>query len=998
MPVFCDKCGYQNRDSALFCKSCGIDMRDDRTLSTSSILSPGVMLDKRYEIKRLIKSGGMGAVYEALDYRFEKNPVAVKEMLSVTTDTAGQQYFIERFKKEAQILNNLRHNNLPVVKDYFVENNRYYLVMDYIEGKDLETLMRSYNKGVPEKIVVEWSKEILSALEYLHNQSPPIVYRDLKPANVMVRNSDNKIVLIDFGIARTVAPESNTVKTGIGTPSFCPVEIFQGKPEPRSDIYSLGATMHCLLTGIVPEPLCKFKPVREYNPSVSVELDLIVMKALETELDSRYVSAKEMREGLDSLKGSKGITSLPVTNTEKSPFVPPVHTEVAIRPSGSENYGVNFPPTEVSVASSNSGNTVMAVKKEEQPVKSSKSKNKFFIGLCVLLFICGLSLYYKSLPDRFYQEEKASPDNNKYNTPAGDTSQSAGSDRKETLKWLHPEVKNYLIEETDFVLTPPEAKTDGKIVRYYGIDPKGLNPLTVNDGNLAECIKNYCQESFASNHRENPLLWKPALAERIEITDDYKEYTIYLRKDVKWHNPAVDLSNPRYNWLKGEHYVTAKDVKFTIDLILNPLVECDAKRNYYKDLEYCKVIDDYTVIFKWKKKLYNSLNFTLGFAPIPEFIYGYDEDGRAYSKENVGLKFNEHWYNMKFIGCGPYEFISYTPRVSIKLARNEDYYGEKPAIKGIEWLIYGDTVQNVLKMKSKELDFVGLNSTQYREEILNGKTDSPFKNGQINHQKYLASSYSYIGWNEDNYLFSDKKVRQAMSYAFNGKDILATVFLGLGELTTGPFFIGSPAYDKSVEPYTFNLDKARKLLSEAGWKDIDEDGILENDIQGETKEFVFTLLAFGRSPEWEYTCELYKEDLLKIGVEMNIEILDWEVMQKKMEDREFDAYTGSWTLPWEQDPYQIWHSSQADVPKSSNRVGFRNKEADKLIEELKATFDMDKRINIYHKIHKIIHEEAPYTFFCSQMAVYTWQDYVKRVMFQKIRPHADSMPWFIDKK
>ena len=567
----------------------------------------------------------------------------------------------------------------------------------------------------------------------------------------------------------------------------------------------------------------------------------------------------------------------------------------------------------------------------------------------------------------------------------------------EARKWLHPEVKNYLVEEKDFVLTTPEAKTDGVIVRYYGTDPKGFNPLTVNDANLSECIKNYASESFATHHRNNPSLWRPMLAERVEITDDYKEYTIYLRKDVKWHKPAVDWSNPRYDWLKGDHYVTSKDVKFTIDLILNPQVECASKRNYYQDLEYCKVLDDYTVIFRWKTKTYNSINFTLGLEPIPEFVYGYDEYGKPYPKENLGLKFNEHWYNMKFVGCGAYEFVSYEPGVAIKLKRNEEYYDEKPAIKELVWLIYGDTVQNVLKMKSKELDFIGLTSTQYREEILNGKADSPFKNGQIHHQKFLVSSYSYIGWNADNFIFSDKRVRKAMTYAFNRKLLLENVFLGLGELTSGPFFVKAPAYDQNIKPYDFNLETAKTLLSEAGWKDIDNDGILEKNIKGEVKEFEFSLLSFGRSAEWKAAINIYKEDLLKLGIKMNIQTLDWAVMQKRMEDREFDAYTGSWTLPWEQDPYQIWHSSQADQPKSSNRIGFRNKEVDKLIEELRSTFEQEQRIKLYHKIHAIIHEEEPYTFFYSSMAVYTWQDYVKRVMLSKLRPHADSSPWYIDK-
>jgi len=299
MAIFCDKCGYQNRDTARFCKGCGGEVI---ATTSSGTLQPGLMLDKRYEIVRMIKSGGMGAVYEALDIRFEKTPCAVKEMLSQTSDPAQQQYMIDSFKKEAKILNSLRHPNLPVVRDYFIEGGRYYLVMDFVDGKDLDTIMRSYGTGgVPEAIVVEWSLEILEALEYLHTQNPPIVYRDLKPGNVMVRNSDKKIILIDFGIARTITPGSDTIKTSIGTPAFSPEEIFQGRPEPRSDLYSLGATMHCLLTGLVPVTPFAFKPVRQVNPAVSVELEAIVMCALAMNASDRYASARHLKDALKNL-------------------------------------------------------------------------------------------------------------------------------------------------------------------------------------------------------------------------------------------------------------------------------------------------------------------------------------------------------------------------------------------------------------------------------------------------------------------------------------------------------------------------------------------------------------------------------------------------------------------------------------------------------------------------------------------------------------------------
>ncbi len=319
MAIFCDKCGYQNRDTARFCKGCGGEVI---ATTSSGTLQPGLMLDRRYEIVRMIKSGGMGAVYEALDIRFEKTPCAVKEMLSQTSDPAQQQYMIDSFKKEAKILNSLRHPNLPVVRDYFIEGGRYYLVMDFVDGKDLDTIMRSYGTGgVPEAIVVEWSLEILEALEYLHTQNPPIVYRDLKPGNVMVRNSDKKIILIDFGIARTITPGSDTIKTSIGTPAFSPEEIFQGRPEPRSDLYSLGATMHCLLTGLVPVTPFAFKPVRQVNPAVSAELEAIVMCALAMSASDRYASARHLKDALKNLISGQ-ITPSPTVAQVQPPTVP----------------------------------------------------------------------------------------------------------------------------------------------------------------------------------------------------------------------------------------------------------------------------------------------------------------------------------------------------------------------------------------------------------------------------------------------------------------------------------------------------------------------------------------------------------------------------------------------------------------------------------------------------------------------------------------------------
>lgn len=565
-------------------------------------------------------------------------------------------------------------------------------------------------------------------------------------------------------------------------------------------------------------------------------------------------------------------------------------------------------------------------------------------------------------------------------------------------KYLHPKVKNFL-KEDNFIVREKDAIVGGTLTRWYGPDPKSFNYLVSNDGELANYVAQYVFfEYFGDRSRINPDIWVSKLAERIEITDDYKEYTVYLKKGIKWHRPAVDWANPRYDWLKGDHFVTAKDVKFTIDIILNKQVECPSLRNYYLDVDYVKVIDDYTVVFRWKKKTYNSVSFTVSFMPIPEFIYGYDEDGKPFPKETIGLRFNDHWYNKKAIGCGPYEFVSYETGVGIKLRRFDDYYGQKPAIDNINYLIYPDQKQNLLKIKSKVQDFGILYPTDYREEILNGKPDSPFKNGSIKNDKYDEMVYTYLGWNNESPLFKDKRVRRAMTHAMNREFMLQNIFMGLGTIITGPFYIHSSSCDKSLKPYAYDLAKSRRYLSEAGWKDVDNDGILEKKVGQNMKKFEFDMLLGSGSPEWTAAANIYKEDLLKIGIKMNVRLVDWAVMMKKMEDRDFDAYGGAWGMPWEQDPYQIWHSSQASVPKSSNHISFRNKEADKIIEQLRNTFDMNKRIKLYHKFHKIIYNEQPYTFFFSRKRCAVWWCHLKRVIFSVLRPHSDSTPWYMDKK
>ncbi len=264
----------------------------------------------------------MGAIYEVFDVRLKKM-WALKEMMELFVNEGDKIKATERFEREATMLASLSHPNLPRVIDFFEEQGRFYLIMDFIEGEDLQSLIKRFPESrVPEKIVLKIATSILDILEYLHNIKPPIVYRDIKPANIMVRSSDGSIVLIDFGIARSITTD-DTPKTEIGTVGYAPPEQYSGHPIPVSDIYALGATMHELLSGMPPRVPFQFQPLSELIPDISPILDGIIMKALELDPEWRWRNAGEMRVALEALSAQ---SSQPAPTPLIAPMISP-HTD-----------------------------------------------------------------------------------------------------------------------------------------------------------------------------------------------------------------------------------------------------------------------------------------------------------------------------------------------------------------------------------------------------------------------------------------------------------------------------------------------------------------------------------------------------------------------------------------------------------------------------------------------------------------------------------------------
>ncbi|MGE5458825.1 MAG: protein kinase domain-containing protein, partial [Methanobacterium sp.] len=210
----CSVCGTANNDEQNFCGKCGASLRGEGT----GKLNPDTILESRYAIVKTIGQGGMGAVYLALDTRLENIPVAIKEM-STGAIGGDLQAAIAGFKKEASLLINLKHNALPVIRDFFSKgDNRWYLVMDYIEGHTLKEEVQKRGQ-IPEAEVINWATQLCDILSFLHKRNPPIIFRDLKPDNIML-TPDGQIKLIDFGIARHFQKGNTADTTAYGSTGF----------------------------------------------------------------------------------------------------------------------------------------------------------------------------------------------------------------------------------------------------------------------------------------------------------------------------------------------------------------------------------------------------------------------------------------------------------------------------------------------------------------------------------------------------------------------------------------------------------------------------------------------------------------------------------------------------------------------------------------------------------------------------------------------------------
>lgn len=497
----------------------------------------------------------------------------------------------------------------------------------------------------------------------------------------------------------------------------------------------------------------------------------------------------------------------------------------------------------------------------------------------------------------------------------------------------------------------PAAEPGGIMRTAIGAWPDNFNPILSNDHTSA-LIRQYVNQSLAARNNAAPDVFEGVLAESWEESADHLSYHIKLRPGLYWQ----DFTDPATGQEFRNVPVTAEDFKFYVDVVKNEAVNCAALRNYIADMDKVEVISDREFMVIWKTPYFLTRSITLSLEPLPRHLYW------NYPGNFDPAKFNDdHARNAMMVGCGPYKLAKMERNRKLVLERLDRYvggrFGAAPSLQTLEFEVVPHPNTRFQMLLAGDLDTLPNISAEQWVTRTNGPEFS--ESGPLLKIKAPRLAYYYLGWNLRKPMFSDAKVRTALTMLVNRQKIVDDVFYGLAKIQPGPLYLGTPPCDPQLAPLPFAPEQAKKLLAECSWRDSDSDGLLDRD----GKKFAFTVIYPADSPTTERMLTIIREDMAAAGIDMQLQSFEWSVFLQKVDEREFDCYFMGWAAPsFEQDPYQIWHSSQADIKSGSNYVGFKSPEADRLIEDIRREFDPAKRNELYRRFQQLISREQPYTF------------------------------------
>jgi peptide/nickel transport system substrate-binding protein len=532
-------------------------------------------------------------------------------------------------------------------------------------------------------------------------------------------------------------------------------------------------------------------------------------------------------------------------------------------------------------------------------------------------------------------------------------------------------------------------------------DPEGLNPIVTNDAS-ASAIFNRVYERLIDQNFETTEI-EPVLAEaRPIISEDHLRYTFTLKQGIHFSDGTP---------------ITTKDVLFSFKAVKNPLIiDAAPLRNYYIDVKDIEIADDRTFsvvmsqpyfLAEWQlgsmwimsKKHLDPKGLSDGFT----IAQTNDIDGAT---KNPGMKAFAEWFNSAEvkrdpklnIGSGPYVFDEWNTGEAVIIKRNDNWWNKNPdkynpAYPGkIIYKVVNDRNTAVVALKNQEIDFMEyVPPPKYTEEV-----DTTTMTHLAKHA-YEGQVYTYIGWNTNRTVLADKRTRRALSHLVDRDALIKQVVRGIAVPLNSPVYPQLKEYDKTIPAIQYDQAKARTLLTEAGWTDSNNDGILDRMVDGKRVDFTFKFLLNAGNEAREQIMLILADEFKKVGIKVEIQKLEWSVFLENLRTRNFDAYVGSWVNdPIPTDPYQLWHSSQT-MNNGSNYTGFSNARADQLIEMNRTEFDEAKRIEYMKEFQRIVVEEQPYTFLWMPLYPSVYNKRLHNVNYSLVRPGYNPSQWWVAK-
>ena len=538
---------------------------------------------------------------------------------------------------------------------------------------------------------------------------------------------------------------------------------------------------------------------------------------------------------------------------------------------------------------------------------------------------------------------------------------AAGNGVATDESWARPGVKVEHWAAPHCAIDPstiPGFAVGGEFTELFEAQPAKLTPYISSDVYSTRVLDRVCQS--LSSFDPKTLRMVGALADGWQIDPN----GLWIRAHI----------NPRARFSDGTP-VTSEDVRWTyMDFINNPLIEAERARSTQDNLEEVKVVDGLTVDFMFKEAFFTNILIALGNPILPKHYYARFEPSQI--NQGTGVTMGSGPFRLAKLPSGPEDLANqWTPGQDVVLVRNEQYWAEKPSLERLRFKSIKDDLGRLVAYRNGEGSMMLPTSPQFNKVL---KEEPEFeKSNYALKWTNMRCGYSFIAWQcgpragKGLTPFVDKRVRRAMTMLLDRERMIRDIWDGIGIVAKGPNNPESPASDPAVKPLPFDPEKGKALLAEAGWKDRDGDGILENE-KGDKFTFEYTYATGGEISE--RLARFVKDSYGKAGIVVTTRPVDWSRYQELLKLRDFDAITMGWgaNAP-ESDPRQIFHS-ESIKEGGDNFTQWVNKDCDALIEKGRRTMDEATRMEVWRQFEACIAEDQPYTF----VRVAPWLRFVKK--------------------